>query len=144
MMKNIHEKITLIVEELGYALYDIIEAKEDGKPVLKVLIDHADFITIDDCINVSRKVSETLDEDDPYDHEYLLEVSSAGAEHELRNDEEIARSIGKHVYIETYEQTFEGKLIAATPQTLTIEMKQKKIKRIQLLDVRFIRQAIVF
>jgi ribosome maturation factor RimP len=143
-MKNIHEMIQLIVEEMGYALYDIIEANEDGKPVLKVLIDSADFITIDDCINVSRKVSEALDEDDPYDYEYLLEVSSAGAEHELRNDDEIARSIGKHVYIETYEQTFEGKLIAATPQTLTIEMKQKKIKKIQLIDVRFIRQAIVF
>jgi len=143
-MKNIHEMIQLIVEEMGYALYDIIEANEDGKPVLKVLIDSADFITIDDCINVSRKVSEALDEDDPYDYEYLLEVSSAGAEHELRNDDEIARSIGKHVYIETYEQTFEGKLIAATTQTLTIEMKQKKIKKIQLIDVRFIRQAIVF
>ena len=143
-MKNIHGKITSVVEEMGYALYDVIEANEDGKPVLKVLIDSAGFITIDDCVSVSRKLSEVLDEDDPYEDEYLLEVSSAGAEHELRNDDEIARSIGKQVHIETYDQTFEGKLVAATTQTLTIEMKQKKIKKIQLLDVRLIRQAIVF
>jgi len=143
-MKKIHETIALVVEEMGYALYDVIEANEDGKPVLRVLIDSADFITIDDCVKVSKSLSETLDEHDPYEHEYLLEVASAGAEHELRNDAEIARSIGKHVHIETYEQTFEGKLIKASAQTLTIEMKQKKIKEIQLLDVVFIRQAIVF
>lgn len=144
MKKNIHEKIRSIVEGLDYALYDIIEGNEDGKPVLKVLIDSADFIKIDDCISVSKALSEALDQDDPYQDEYLLEVSSAGAEHELRNDQEIARSIGKHVYVETYDQIFEGKLIKASTQTLTIEMKQKKIKEIQLLDVKFIRQAIVF
>jgi len=143
-MKKFHEQIAAIVDEMGYALYDIIEATEDGKPVLRVLIDSAKFITIDDCIKVSRNISETLDEEDPYQHEYLLEVASAGAEHELRSDVEIARSIGKHVYIETYDQVFEGKLIKASAQTLTVELKQKKIKEIQLLDVKFIRQAIVF
>jgi ribosome maturation factor RimP len=143
-MTKIKEKIASIMEDMDFALYDVVEASEDGKPLVRVLIDHADFITIDDCVFVSRKLGEAFDKDDLYEGEYLLEVASAGAEHELRNDAEIKRSIGKHVHIETYDQTFEGKLIEVSPEILTIEMKQKKIKRVQLLDVQFIRQAIVF
>lgn len=143
-MKNIKEKIAAIMSDMDFALYDVIEANEDGKPVVRVLIDSAGYITIDDCIFVSRTLGDALDADDLYEGEYLLEVASAGAEHELRNDEEIKRSVGKHVHIETYDQTFEGKLIDVTPEILTIEMKQKKIKKVQLLDIQFIRQAIVF
>jgi ribosome maturation factor RimP len=143
-MTKIKDKIATIMKDMDFALYDVIEANEDGKPLVRVLIDSADFITIDDCVFVSRTLGEAFDKEDLYEGEYLLEVASAGAEHELRNEEEIKRSIGKHVHIETYDQTFEGKLIEVSPELLTIEMKQKKIKRIQLLDVKFIRQAIVF
>jgi len=143
-MKNIKEKIASIMSDMDFALYDVIEANEDGKPVVRVLIDSADYITIDDCVFVSRRLGDALDADDLYEGEYLLEVASAGAEHELRNEEEMKRSVGKHVHIETYDQTFEGKLIDVTKEVLTIEMKQKKIKKVQLLDIQFIRQAIVF
>ena len=143
-MKNIKEKIASIMSDMDFALYDVIEANEDGKPVVRVLIDSESYITIDDCVFVSRKLGDALDADDLYEGEYLLEVASAGAEHELRNEDEIERSVGKHVHIETYDQTFEGKLIDVTPEVLTIEMKQKKIKKVQLLDIQFIRQAIVF
>jgi len=132
------------MSDMDFALYDVIEANEDGKPVVRVLIDSESYITIDDCVFVSRKLGDALDADDLYEGEYLLEVASAGAEHELRNEDEIERSVGKHVHIETYDQTFEGKLIDVTPEVLTIEMKQKKIKKVQLLDIQFIRQAIVF
>jgi len=132
------------MSDMDFALYDVIEANEDGKPVVRVLIDSADYITIDDCVFVSRRLGDALDADDLYEGEYLLEVASAGAEHELRNEEEMKRSVGKHVHIETYDQTFEGKLIDVTKEVLTIEMKQKKIKKVQLLDIQFIRQAIVF
>lgn len=143
-MKNIKEKIASIMSDMDFALYDVIEANEDGKPVVRVLIDSESYITIDDCVFVSRRLGDALDADDLYEGEYLLEVASAGAEHELRNEDEIKRSVGKHVHIETYDQTFEGKLIDVTPEVLTIEMKQKKIKKVQLLDIQFIRQAIVF
>ena len=66
-MKNIKEKIASIMSDMDFALYDVIEANEDGKPVVRVLIDSESYITIDDCVFVSRKLGDALDADDLYE-----------------------------------------------------------------------------
>ena len=80
------EKIVLpIVEELGYTLYDVIYVKEGADWYLRLFIDNEKGIDLDDCEKVSNLVSEKLDEIDPIETPYMLEVSSCGLERHLRS-----------------------------------------------------------
>lgn len=140
---ELKETIRPIIEALNYYLYDVEIVKEDGNDILRVLIENETYINIDDCVTVSRVLSEKLDEIDPFEDPYMLEVTSAGAERILRTSEEIKRAVGKGVYIETLEQKLEGKLEKFKDNVLTIKTKNKKTHQINNMDVEFIRLAIM-
>ncbi len=143
-MNELHKSIAAIVEELGYYVYDITYGPRPEGKVLSVSIDHEDGISIDDCVAVSEKLNNYLDDTDPIDESYSLEVISAGAEHELRTDEEIRRAIGKRVHVRTIEQTLEGVLESMTDTSITIRDDRKNTTTILMADVEFIRRAIEF
>lgn len=140
---ELKEKIRPIIEDLNYYLYDIEIVKEDGNDILRVMIENETYINIDDCVVVSKVLSEKLDEIDPFEDPYMLEVTSAGAERELRTSDEIKRAVGKGVFIETLEHKFEGKLEKFKDDVLTIKTKNKKTHQINNMDVEFIRLAIM-
>ena len=142
-MEKLKEKIKKIVEDLGYYLYDVIYEKRGNNYVLEVLIENDTFIDIDDCVIVSKTLSEDLDTNDPFNEAYNLEVASSGAERELRNSEEIVRAIGKNVYIETMEQKFEGKLKSFKDGFLEVLQKNKRTTKVNYIDVSYIRLTII-
>lgn len=142
-MEKLKKRFKEIVEDLEYYLYDVIYEKENGGYVLKVLIENDTFIDIDDCVKVSRILSEELDSIDPFKEAYNLEVSSSGAERELRNSDEIKRAVGKTVQIKTIEQSLEGKLISFKNGVLELKYKNKTTK-IDYIDVSYIRLIIIF
>ena len=92
---------------------------------------------------MSKFVSEELDVLDPFKDPYMFEVTSAGAEHELRNSDEIKRAVGQNVHLETPEQKMDGKLEKFKDGILTIKQKNKRIHEVNYIDVSFIRTAIV-
>ena len=143
-MEELKNRLKEIVEEMNYYLYDVTYEKEGDDYVLRVMIENDTFINIDDCVAVSKVVSEELDVLDPFKDPYNLEVTSAGAEHELRNSDEIKRSVGKNIYLETYEQKLEGKLESFKNDILTIKHKNKRVSKVNYIDVSYIRTAIVF
>ena len=59
-----------------------------------MFIDKEGGISIDDCEAMSRPLSDLLDEADPIDQQYFLEVGSAGLERELVRESHFAASIG--------------------------------------------------
>ena len=140
---EIKEVLKPYIEELGYYLYDIEIEKENGNDILRVLIENDTYINIDDCVKVSHKLSEVLDEVDPFKEPYMLEVTSSGAERELRNSNEVTRAVGKGVYVETYEQRLEGELQSFKDNVLTIKLKNRKVSKVNYMDVNFIRLAIM-
>ncbi len=142
-MEELKKRFKVIVEELGYYLYDAIYEKENGGYVLKVLIENDTFIDIDDCVKVSHVISEELDVLDPFTEAYNLEVSSSGAERELRTSDEIKRAVGKTIHLKTIEQTIEGKLKSFNDNVLEITYKNKTTN-INYIDVSYIRLAIIF
>ena len=73
-----------IVEEQGCSLWDVEYVKEAGTWYLRVLIDKEGGVDILDCENISRTLSDLLDEADPIEGSYTLEVGSAGAERVLK------------------------------------------------------------
>ncbi|MFP4077683.1 MAG: ribosome maturation factor RimP [Bacillota bacterium] len=137
------QKIKEHVESLDYAFYDVHLKTVQGDRVLSVEIDHQKGVDLDDCVTVSEHLSKFLDEEDPIPESYMLEVTSAGAEHPLRNAEEIERAHGRYVHVETFEQVFEGYLESMDDASITIR-ENKKTTTILMADIQNIRLAIDF
>ena len=97
-----------IVEEQGCTLWDVEYVKEAGTWYLRVFIDKEGGVSIDDCEAVSRPLSDKLDEVDPIEGSYVLEVGSAGADRVLKKPEHFAAFIGSAVEVRLY-RTRDGK-----------------------------------
>ena len=91
-----------IVEAAGCTLWDVEYVKEAGEWFLRIYIDKADGVSIDDCEAVSRPLSDALDEADPIEGSYTLEVSSAGADRALKKPEHFAQFVGSEVDVKLY------------------------------------------
>ena len=78
-----------ITDELGLDLWDVRFEKEGSIWYLRVFLDKEEGVNIDDCENVSRRLSPILDEVDPIAQSYTLEVSSPG----------IGRDLRRHIHI---------------------------------------------
>lgn len=86
-INKLNELIKPVVNRLGFELYYIEYVKEDGENFLRIYIDSNKGISLDDCEKVSRHVSDLLDETDPINESYSLEVSSPGIFRTLYNDD---------------------------------------------------------
>ena len=95
--ETVREGIEPIVTELGYRIWDITYNKIGADYHLEITIDSDSGIEISDCEKVHRAIDPVLDEIDPIEGFYYLEVSSPGVERELRLDEHISLSIGEKV-----------------------------------------------
>lgn len=97
-----------VVQELGCELWGIEKLQQGRQVVLKIYIESADGINVDDCARVSRQVSAILDVEDPIPGEYMLEVSSPGVERRLFKPEHFNVCKGEKVQI-TLRQGFDGR-----------------------------------
>ena len=83
------ELIMPVLEEYGIDLWDVRFEKEGSQWYLRYFIDRLegeDALTIQDCEKVSRRIDKLLDETDPIEQSYILEVGSPGIERELTQD----------------------------------------------------------
>lgn len=84
-----------IAAELGLSIWDVRFVKEGAYHYLRITIDKPEgSVDMDDCEKMSRAVNGPLDELDPIDCEYCLEVCSPGIERELTRPEHFAAYIG--------------------------------------------------
>ena len=97
-----------VVEQLGYELADIEANLGSKHNVLRLFIDKADGITLEDCERVSRQVSAVLDVEDPIAGDYSLEVSSPGLNRRLVKAEHFERFAGERVKVKL-KRLFEGR-----------------------------------
>lgn len=124
-----------IAAESGCGIWDVEYVKEAGTWFLRVYLDHPQAVTIDHCETVSRALSDKLDEVDPIEGSYVLEVSSPGADRVLRKSEHFTRYLGETVEVRLYRPRNgakslvgelagyqEGAVTLKTPrETLTLE-----------------------
>ncbi|MBS4189269.1 ribosome maturation factor RimP [Bacillus sp. FJAT-49705] len=150
--ETVEKLVTPILDELKLELVDIEYVKEGKDWFLRVFIDKETGVDIEECGQVSEKLSDKLDEADPIPYNYFLEVSSPGAERPLKNGKDFEKALGKNVFIKTYEpidgvKTFEGILTKFDGQTATVEIKIKTRKKsidIPYEKVANARLAVVF
>lgn len=120
-----------IAERSGVEIYDIEYVKEGSDWYLRAYIDKPDGVSIDDCENVSRALSDELDKEDFIPDAYILEVSSPGLGRTLKKDRHLAKSIGEEVEIKTYKpidkrKEFQGILKAFDAETVTIGTEKEE------------------
>ncbi len=83
--------------ELGLEIWDVEYVRRGGSYYLVITIDKAEGVTIDDCEAFHRRMDTLLDEVDPIEGSYYLEISSPGVERELRLPEHYQKVCGETV-----------------------------------------------
>ncbi|CAH8770040.1 ribosome maturation factor RimP [Paenibacillus dendritiformis] len=144
----VESMITPYLEENGFELVDIEYVKEGSSWFLRIFVDKEGGIDIEDCGRISEYASQKLDETDPIEDAYFLEVSSPGAERPLKKPQDVAKSVGKHVFVTTYEpigglKEFEGELVSFDGETMVVQVGGKD-RAIPYNKVASARLAIVF
>lgn len=126
--KKTEEILEPILAAKNFYLWDVEYVKEGSEMYLRAYIDKDGGISIDDCVEVSRALSDAIDADDyTGDDAYILEVSSPGLGRKLVKDKEFDRSIGKDVDIKFYKpvdgtKETSGTLKAFDKDTITISL----------------------
>lgn len=100
--ETVEELLRPTVEGLGYELWDVEYAKIGTEMNLTVTIDKEEGIWISDCEAVHRAIDPILDEADPIEDAYRLNVSSKGLEYELRTDKHLLLSLGMPVEVRLF------------------------------------------
>lgn len=101
--ERVYELIKETVEAQGVSLWDVRFLKEGASWYLRVFIDKPEGISIDDCTNVSHAIDPVIDEADPIDKSYYLEVCSPGIERELTRDYHFESVVGEKIKIKLYK-----------------------------------------
>jgi ribosome maturation factor RimP len=94
----------LIVTVLGELECELVELRRGGsrgRPVFEIRIERLDRqkVTLEDCTRVSRALEARLDVLEGMPEQYVLEVSSPGADRPLRNEQEWRRFVGRHATV---------------------------------------------
>jgi ribosome maturation factor RimP len=120
-------------DHLGLDLVDVQWSGRGRGAVLRLVIDRAGGVTLDDCERASNTASAVLDVNDPIDHPYRLEVSSPGAERPIRSPEDWAAAIGRRINVRLSEGdselVLEGKLVSIAGGTAEIEVRDRRTTR---------------
>jgi len=108
---TVRELLTPTATAMGYELWDVEFVREGARRVLRLTIDKPEGINIEDCEAYHRAVDPILDEADPIDSAYYLEVSSPGIERELKYESHFAACVGEDVEVRLYAPDQRGRKV---------------------------------
>lgn len=124
--------LTPVIEGLGYEFVGLEYLPQGARSILRVYIDRENGITLDDCERVSHQVSGVLEVEDPIRGQYVLEVSSPGADRPLFTRAHFERFLGERVAVKTNlpiegRRKFTGILVSMVDDGLVIEVDGKNV-----------------
>ena len=99
LLELLRIRLNPAIEDLGYELYDLEDLQYQGQRILRVSIDHEQGIQLEDCALIDQMLQKLLDENDPIDEAYTLEVSSPGIFRVLKNPKHFRRFSGERIKI---------------------------------------------
>lgn len=133
-----------ILEEMGLQLWDVVYEKEGSGWYLRYYVDKEGGIDINSCEAFSRAISDVLDEADPIDGSYTLEVSSPGIERALTRDWHFETLMGQQLLVRLIRpvegmRDFIGTLTDYRDGTLTLLLDEKTEMNVERGETAFIR-----
>ncbi|HME90221.1 MAG TPA: ribosome maturation factor RimP [Myxococcaceae bacterium] len=131
-----------LIAEQGMELVDVEYLREHDRWVLRLIIDRANGVGLEDCASVSHLVESVIDAQDLVDHEYHLEISSPGLDRPLKKPDHFRRVEGKKVRVKTFgplgqppRRNFSGLLKGVAEDAVTVEVEGAGAFRIPFKDI---------
>ncbi len=148
-LEELKEKLKVFIEEKGYTLAEFNYKKRSGEMVLSLVVDRVEPIDLDTISALSVVISDYLDELDPIEEGYTLDVSSLGAEKPLDKNQ-LSPYVGRYVNAHltnpvSGENIYEGtiKEVHIEDIVLTIKVKSKeKDLTLKINNISKIRLAV--
>lgn len=129
-VKTVWEIVEPFAEELGLRIWDVRFLKEGSSWFLRIFIDKDGGVSIDDCVDLTHAINGPLDEADPIEQAYFLEVSSPGVERDLVRDEHFTAYIGEKIKVKMIrpvegKREFSGILADYSDGNITISLEDE-------------------
>lgn len=129
-VKIVWEIVEPLAKELGLSIWDVRFLKEGSQWYLRVFIDKEGGVGIDDCVNLSHAIDGPIDEANPIEQAYILEVSSPGVERELVRDEHFLSNVGEKIIVKMIrpvegKREFSGTLESYDDGNITIRLEDE-------------------
>ncbi|MEG6568273.1 ribosome maturation factor RimP [Thermoanaerobacterium thermosaccharolyticum] len=136
------------IEKNNFELVDVEYKKEGNNWYLRVYIDKNGGVTLDDCQIISEYLSEKLDEVDPIENSYILEVSSPGIDRPLKTQRDFDKFKGSLVEVSLYQpidkkKKYEGELVGLINDKVVITDNGKR-KEFDINDISLVKPVIKF
>lgn len=143
--REVVDLVEPVLEELGYELVDVEYLSNLGRWVLRLYIDKAGGVSINDCARVSGEVGDLIDVKDIIPHEYLLEVSSPGLDRPLKKEKDLLSALGKKVKVKMqvpvkgrrnftgYLRTFQGGILTLEVGGISVTLPWRDVERANLV-----------
>lgn len=118
-----------VAKDLGLRLWDVRFVKEGASWYLRVFIDKDGGVDINDCVDMTHALNGPLDEADPIEVSYCLEVSSPGIERDLTRDEHFEAMTGEKIKLrlirpdENKQREFSGILKSYEDGNITVQLE---------------------
>lgn len=129
-VKIVWDIVEPFAEELGLKIWDVRFLKEGSSWFLRIFIDKDGGVSIDDCVDLTHAINGPLDEADPIEQAYFLEVSSPGVERDLVRDEHFSAYIGEKIKVKMIrpvegKREFNGILADYSDGNITISLEDE-------------------
>ncbi|MFW5987997.1 MAG: ribosome maturation factor RimP [bacterium] len=144
-MSNIADEVYQIAKPIVVAheldLVEVDYLKEGSDWILRIFIENPDGeLSLSHCEKISKILSQKLDELDPIENSYVLEVSSPGIERPLKKEKDFKNNIGKLISVKTYapyngKKEFTGTLLDFKNDKIKIESDDKGVIEIPFSKV---------
>lgn len=134
-----------IAKSLGLDIWDIRFLKEGSLYYLRIFIDKNEGVTIEDCESMSRAIDKPLDDLDPIDKQYCLEVCSPGIERELIRPEHFEKYLGSNVLVKMIRplengiKEFKAQLIGYENQDIELKLEDDSTVTINKKNAAYIK-----
>lgn len=134
--ERVADAVAPVVADLGLVLHDV----EHAGTSIRVVVDKDGGLDVDSLTAATRAVSRLLDDLDPIDGTYTLEVSSPGLERPLRTPAHFARAVGSEVTLKTVpgtegERRLVGTVTAADDTTVTISLPEGTTRSLRYEEI---------
>ena len=129
----LEERLEPLLKEIGYELVMLEEVKLHGRPTVRLLIDHAEGIKVDDCIKVNKYLMALEWLGDGLATEYDFEISSPGVERPLRRKEHFERFLGEKAQIKMVDprdgrRKLTGRIAEVRPNSVVMDVDGRTVE----------------
>ncbi len=138
-----------LAQSIGLEVLEVLYEKKSNGMNLTIVIDKDEGVSLDDCERMHHLIDAPLDELDPIDCSYTLNISSPGIDRPLKTERDYRRNVGQKILVKLYKplngkKNFEGILVEFDDETFSIQLLNKQIIKFYKKDTAKVEPVIEF